>query len=157
MAHPLIEEVGKKAAIAWLDGRAAWCAWFDGALYVISGGPSEQDLGTLVTGVTVTLRGDHGGRVVSWPAAVSRVEPGSEEWTTIAPQLAGKRLNASGGADEVVARWASECTLYALRPSDAPAATGGDLPAGSLAEPPRPNSATRPARRPFRLHRVRRH
>jgi hypothetical protein len=155
MGHPLVDEAGKKAAIAWLDGRAAWCAWFDDALYVVSG-PGEQDLGELSTGVVVTLRGDHGGRIVSWPAAVTRVEPGSEEWEKVAPQLAGKRLNSSGGTDEVVARWAAGCALYALRPGDGTVVTGADLPDGSLAEPPRATPAARPAKRPFRLHRVRR-
>jgi hypothetical protein len=167
VGHPLIEEAAKKAAIAWLNGRAVWCAWFDGALYVVGGagtagdgtdrGSVEQDLGDLTGEVIVTLRGDHGGRVISWPAAVTRVEPGSEEWGTVAPQLAGKRLNAVGTTDEVVARWASGCALYALRPADATATAGTDLPTGSLAEPPRPTTATRPARRPFRLHRVRKH
>jgi hypothetical protein len=156
VGHPLVDEAGKKAAIAWLDGRAVWCAWFDDALFVVSG-PGEQDLGELSDGVVVTLRGDHGGRIVSWPAAVTRVTPGSEEWEKVAPQLAGKRLNASGGTDEVVARWAATCALYALRPGDGPVVSGADLPAGSLAEPPRPTSAARPAKRPFRLHRVRRH
>jgi len=156
MGHPLVDEVAKKASIAWLDGRAAWCAWFDDALYAISG-PGEQDLGELTSGVVVTLRGDHGGRVVSWPAAVARVAPGSEEWERVAPQLAGKRLNASGGAEEVMARWAAGNVLYALRPGDGAVVAGADLPAGSLAEPPRPTPAARPARLPFRLHRVRRH
>lgn len=156
MGHPLVDEAGKKAAIAWLAGRAAWCAWFDDALYVVSG-PGEQDLGELRSGVEVTLRGDHGGRIVSWSAAVTRVEPGGEEWEKVAPQLAGKRLNASGGTDEVVARWTAECALYALRPGAGPVTSGADLPAGSLAEPPRPTRAARPAKRPFRLHRVRRH
>ena len=156
MAHPLIDEAGKKAAIAWLDGRAVWCAWFDGALYVVAAGRPSRISGTLVTG-----RDRHPARRPRRPGRLlagggSRVEPGSEEWDHVAPQLAGKRLNASGGADEVVARWASGCALYALRPGDAPAVTGADLPSGSLAEPPRPTSATRPARRPFRLHRVRR-
>jgi hypothetical protein len=153
MAHPLVGEVGKKAAVAWLDGRFAWCAWFDDALYVVSG-PGEQDLGELVDGVEVTLRGDHGGRVVTWVAAVSRVEPGGEEWEKVAAQLAGKRLNAVGTTDEVVARWASTCVVYALRPG-ADATTGTDLPSESLAEPPRPTPAARETKRPFRLHRVR--
>lgn len=155
MVHPLIEEAAKKSAVAWLDGRAAWCAWFDDALYVVSG-PGEQDLGELAAPVEVTLRGDHGGRIVSWPAAAVRVEPGGAEWERVASQLAGKRLNASGGAAELVARWAAQCVVYALRPVDAPVRAGADLPAGSLAEEPRPTPATRPARRPFRLHRVRR-
>jgi hypothetical protein len=155
VGHPLVDEVARKAAIAWLDGRAAWCAWLDDALYVVSG-PGEQELGELATGVTVTLRGDHGGRVVSWPAQVVRLVPGSAEWDRIAPQLAGKRLNASGGAEEVVARWAARCALYALRPGAGPVVAGADLPATSLAEPPRPTPAARPAKRPFKLHRVRR-
>ena len=54
MGHPLVDEVAKKASIAWLDGRAAWCAWFDDALYAISG-PGEQDLGELTSGVVVTI------------------------------------------------------------------------------------------------------
>jgi hypothetical protein len=155
VTNPLVDEAGKKATIVWLDGRAAWCAWFDDALYVVSGA-GEQDLGELTSGVPVTLRGDHGGRIVTWPAAVVRVAPGGEEWDRVAPQLAAKRLNASGGTDEVVARWAASCTLYALRPGDGPVVAGTDLPNGSLAEPPRPTPAARPARRPFRLHRVRR-
>lgn len=154
VTDPLVDEAGKKAAIAWLDGRAAWCAWFDDALYVVSG-PGEQDLGDLVDGVVVTLRGDHGGRIVSWPAAVTRVAPGGEEWEKVAPQLAGKRLNSSGGTDETVARWAAGCTLYALRQGAGEVVAGAALPAGSLAEPPRPTPAARPARRPFKLHRVR--
>jgi hypothetical protein len=171
VSHPLIEEAGKKAAIVWLgaesaggadgadgaDGRAAWCAWFDDALYVV-GGAGEQDPGLTGTAtVPVTMRGDHGGRIITWTASVRRVEPGSEEWTCVAPQLAGKRLNAPTSADDLVSRWAAECDLYALRPVDGAAPTAGsDLPSASLAAPPRETPAARPARRPFRLHRVRR-
>jgi hypothetical protein len=157
MAHPLIEEAAKKTAVAWLGGRVAWCTWLDGALYTV-GGPGEQDLGHLdgAEQIEVTLRGDHGGRIVTWPAGVARVEPGGEEWERVAPVLAGKRLNAAGGPAELAARWAAECTVYALRPAGSPAEAGETLPAGSLAEPPRPTPAARPARRPFRLHKVRR-
>lgn len=180
MGHALIEEAAKKAAIAWLDGQAAWCAWCGDALYVVSG-PGEQDL-SLLTGATtvaVTLRGGHGGRVVTWLAEVSAVPPGGEEWQTVAPQLAGKRLNAVGGADDAVARWSARCTVFALRPATAAAPAtavapasaetpapradavvleeGETLPSGSLAQPARPSAATRPVRRPFRLHRVRQH
>jgi hypothetical protein len=157
MGHPLIEEATKKATIAWLDGRVAWCAWFDDALYAVSG-PGEQNLSHLggVDRSIVTLRGDHGGRIVSWPAAVTAVPPDGEEWGRVAPQLAAKRLNAPGTAETLVARWAAECTLFALRPADEPVEEGESLPDGSLAEAPRPTPATRQPRRPFRLHRVRR-
>jgi hypothetical protein len=156
MSYPLVNEAAKKAAIAWVDGRAVWCAWFGDALYVVTGG-GEQEVPALVAGATVavTLRGDHGGRIVTWPAAVSTVDPAGEEWTTVAPQLAGKRLNASGGPTETAERWAHGSTLYALRPSAAPLEAGETLPEASLAEPPRPSAAARPAKRPFRLHRVR--
>jgi hypothetical protein len=80
----------------------------------------------------------------------------SEEWVQVAVQLAGKRLNAAGTTDEVVARWASTCVVYALRPGT-DGTTGTDLPSGSLAEPPRPTPAARETERPFRLHRVKRH
>src|SRR6476660_1600131 len=109
--HPLVEEAAKKAAIAWLrvgDGpdTAVWCLWSDDALYVVSG-PGEQPAPGLAgaDSATVLLRGDHGGRIVSCPVAVERVEPGSPLWEKVAPQLAGKRLNASGGAAHLVARW----------------------------------------------------
>jgi hypothetical protein len=149
-----------------------WCAWFGDALYVVSG-PGEQDASVLdgAGTVAVTLRGDHGGRVVTWSAAVSAVAPGSEEWESIASQLAGKRLNATGGAEETVARWAADCTVYALRPAPAGPAAGGHggaedgsalieagstLPSEAVVEEPRPSPAIRTVRKPFVLHRVRR-
>jgi len=154
MGQPLIEEAVKKAAIAWLAGRAVWCAWLGDALYVISG-PGEQSAGLDAATTTVTLRGDHGGRIVTWPATATAVAPGGEEWDKVAPQLAAKRLNSSGGTDEVVARWAADCTLYALRPAGDPVEAGPTLPAGRLGEPPRPTPAARATKLPFRLHRVR--
>jgi hypothetical protein len=160
---PIIEEAMKKAAVAWVTvpevwpTYAVWCSWVDGALYIVSG-PGEQPApGLADTAVAkVTARGDHGGRIVTWPAAVSRVMPGTEEWGTVAPQLAGKRLNASGTNEETVARWAAECVLSRLAPAGEPTEAGPTLPAASLAAPPPPTPAARPARRPFRLHRVRR-
>lgn len=160
--YPIIEEAAKKAAVAWLtvpDGGAAypvWCLWLDGALHVISG-PGEQAAPGLAAASTalVTMRGDHGGRVVTWPADVSPVDPAGPEWTSVAPQLAAKRLNAPGPADVTVARWATDCVLSRLRPAAAPAEAGPSLPADTFAAPPRPTSATRLPRRPFKLHRVR--
>ena len=163
MTHPLIEAAAKRAAVTWLTvpggatGRLAWCLWVDDALYVVTG-PGEQDVAGLAEAseAVVGLRGDHGGRIVSWPASVRRVEPGGDDWQRIAPQLAAKRLNASGTAEALTARWAERCALVELRPAADPVEAGESLPAGSEAAPPRPNTATRPARRPFKLHRVRR-
>jgi hypothetical protein len=159
---PLIDEAMRKAAIAWIAvaggaARGLWCLPLDGALYLVSG-PGEQDAPGLAEAdeATVTLRGDHGGRIVSWPARARRVEPGGEEWTTVAPQLAGKRLNASGSADALVERWARECVITRLAPAGGPVEAGDSLPTGSGAAPPRETPATRRTRAPFRLHRVRR-
>lgn len=159
---PLVDEATKKAAVAWVrvpggPALALWCVPLDGALLVVSG-PGEQTAPGLAgaTEAEVTLRGDHGGRIVTWPARVTRIAPGGAEWATAAPLVAAKRLNASGSAAELVERWAATgCALSRLEPAGTPLA-GTDLPDGSLAEPPRESPATRPARRPFRLHRVRR-
>jgi hypothetical protein len=162
MTHPLIDQAMKKAAIAWIsvDGgpaRALWCLPVDGALWVISG-PGEQEAPGLAAAdrALVTLRGDHGGRIVTWPAAVERIAPDSEQWAEVVPQLAGKRLNASGDATSVMARWAAEAAVSRLTPAGDPVEAGPTMPAGSLSEPPRDTPARRRTRAPFRLHRVRR-
>lgn len=159
---PLVDEVIKKAAVVWVSvsgdpARALWCAPMEGALLVISG-PGEQTAPGLAeaTGAHVTMRGDHGGRIVTWPARVDRVLPGTEEWETVAPLVAAKRLNAPGSATDLMQRWADDgCALTRLTPAGDPV-SGPALPTGSLAEPPRDTPAARATRRPFRLHRVRR-
>jgi len=87
---------------------------------------------------------------VSWPAAVSRLEPGSELWTTVVPQLTAKRLNSAAGA-ELEQHWAAGCVVSRLVPV---ADVVDELRDASLAAPPRPTPATRATRKPFRLHRV---
>jgi hypothetical protein len=152
----LVEEVMKKAAVVWLtvDGRPypVWCLWIDGALYVVSGAGEQSAPGLAeASAALVSARGDHGGRVVTWPADVTRVAPDGELWPTVAPQLAGKRLNASGTAEETVARWAAECVVSRLVPAGEPV----PLPDDSGAAPPPPTPAGRRPAKPFRLHRVR--
>ncbi|MBX6356448.1 MAG: hypothetical protein IRZ05_11415 [Micromonosporaceae bacterium] len=157
----MTEEAMKKAAVAWVSvsgqpALALWCLPLAGSLYVVTG-PGEQSAPGLATATeaTVTLRGDHGGRIVTWPATASRVEPGTEEWETVAPQLAAKRLNAPGTAEELAARWASECVVTRLTPAGPPTEAGASLPDGSLAAAPRPSPAARRTPKPFRLHRIR--
>lgn len=160
---PLVEEAMKKAAVAWVsvDGGpalAVWCVPLEGGLYVVSG-PGEQSAPGLADAATatVTLRGDHGGRIVTWQAEVTRLLPGSERWEANAPLVAAKRLNAPGTATELVERWSTTgCALNHLTPAGAPVAEGRSLPDGSLAETPRESPAVRQTRKPFRLHRVRR-
>mgnify|MGYP001252562377 CR=1 FL=1 len=162
MTHPLVEEALKKAAVAWVavagqPARALWCLPAAGALWVVTG-PGEQDAPGLPDAreALVTLRGEHGGRIVTWPAAVTRITPDSEEWATVAPQLAAKRLNAPTDAEGLLARWAGECAVIRLAPAGEPVEAGPTLPDGSLAEPPRDTPARRQPRVPFHLHRVRR-
>jgi len=158
----LVEEALKKASLAWIGvgdepARGLWCMPLEGTLIVVTG-PGEQAAPGLAEAsrATVRLRGDSGGLIVVWEAVVARLTPGSEEWETVAPQLAGKRLNASGTAEQLVARWAeSGCAVLRLTPADEPAVTAPDLPADSQAAPPRETPARVEVRRPFRLHRVR--
>jgi len=156
MVDPLIEESAKKAAIAWVavDGGhdlAVWCLQADPDLCLVTG-PGEQDLPGLGTAaaVRVTLRGDHGGAIVSYPVTVTRIKPESERWEPVTTLLAGKRLNASGTAEELVARWAKECAVWALTPMGVPHLLTDD----SGAAEPRPTSAANATRKPFKLHRV---
>ena len=158
--HPLVEEAMKKASIAWLgagdrDRYAVWCLWQDGGLYVVSG-PGEQPAPGLASAssVTVTARGEHGGRIVTWPARVDRVRPDTDEWASVVPALAGKRLNAAG-AEELTQRWARECVVSRLTPAGPPTEAGPSLPTGAGAAPVPETPAVRETRMPFRLHRVR--
>jgi hypothetical protein len=158
----VLEEAIKKASIAWIsvDGGPAyglWCMPAEESLAVVSG-PGEQYAPGLAQAsrATVRLRGDHGGLIVRTEAAVSRVLPGSPDWDEIAPPLANKRLNASGTAEDLMARWVeSGCVVVRLTPVTDSTAGAADLPAESGAEPPRETPARVETRRPFRLHRVR--
>jgi hypothetical protein len=138
-------------------GRPVWCLWIDGALCVVSG-PGEQPAPGLAEATTalVSIRGDHGGRILSWPAVVSRVTPEDPDWATVAGQLAAKRLNASGTTAETVDRWAAGCVLSRLTPAGEPTEAGPSLDPASGAAPPLPTPAARRTAKPFRLHRVRR-
>lgn len=164
MTSAVLDEALKKAALAWVcvgDGPAlgVWCMPLDGSLIVVSG-PGEQFAPGLAEAgrATVRLRGDNGGLIVVSEMTVSRLEPGTDDWVTVAPQLAQKRLNASGTFDELVARWAETgCAVVRLTPAEQVApVVAPDLPAESGAAAPRDTPARVETRRPFRLHRVRR-
>jgi len=160
--HPLVDEATKKAAVAWLavTGHrpyAVWCLRVEDALYVVHG-PGEQPAPGLADAATaqVSLRGDHGGRIVTWTAEVSRLDPAGRRWSAVVPVLAGKRLNARGTAEETAARWAARCVVSRLAPVGEPVEAGPTLPDDAGAAPPPPSPAARRAATPFRLHRVRR-
>ncbi|MEV6052424.1 hypothetical protein [Streptomyces sp. NPDC052107] len=146
----LIEEACKKSGLIWVRGtgasaaRALWHVWHEGAVCLVGDGPGEQPLEGLVDGGTaeVTVRSkDKGGRLVTFPATVSELPSGSEEWEAAVAELKGKRLNAPDG-EQMPARWARECRVLRL----APAGSGVPLPDGSLAERPVATPAT--TRRP---------
>jgi hypothetical protein len=159
----VLDEAIRKAAVTWVsvgDGPALalWCMPLDGALIVVCG-PGEQSAPGLsdATRATARLRGDNGGLIVAAEMAVGRILPGSDDWATVAPQLAGKRLNASGTVDDLVTRWVeSGCAILRLTPDSAEPVSAPGLPADSGAQPPRPSPARIEVRRPFRLHKVRR-
>ena len=163
MTSAVLEEALKKAALAWVsvgDGPALglWCMPLDGSLIVVSG-PGEQFAPGLAEAATATvrLRGDNGGLIVVSDMIAARIPAGTEEWETVAPQLAQKRLNASGTFDELVARWAeSGCAIVRLTPAEQNTpVTAPGLPNDSGAAAPRETPARVETRRPFRLHRVR--
>jgi hypothetical protein len=158
MTHPLVDEAAKKAGIAWVsvDGGPAyaiWCLTIDNDVCVVTG-PGEQDLPGLATAasVLVTLRGDHGGMIVTYPVTVGRIRPESDRWEVVAPQLASKRLNVSGTAEALIGRWAKECSLWALTQAGPPGPRGDS----SERAEPRPAAALTAPRKPFKLHKVRR-
>ncbi|MFG2135826.1 hypothetical protein [Streptomyces sp. NPDC048650] len=142
----LIEEATKKSGLIWVRGttgpaRALWHLWHDGAACLIGDGPGEQplaDLG-LTDGATatVTVRSkDKGGRLVTWQARVSEPAPTSEAWRSAVEDLKGKRLNAPD-AETITERWARECRVLRLEPTDAEATQRpGRMPADSHAAPP---------------------
>lgn len=161
MSSAVVDEAIKKAAIAWVavgDGPSLglWCMPLDGSLIVVSG-PGEQSAPGLAEAgrASVRLRGDTGGLIVVVDAVVERLEPGGEVWAEMAPQLANKRLNATGTAEEMVARWVDTgCAVVRLTPAAEGAVAAPHLPDASDAAPPRDTPARVETRRPFRLHRV---
>ncbi|MGW3268778.1 hypothetical protein [Streptomyces sp. NPDC001056] len=146
----LIEEAAKKSGLLWVRGadasaaRAVWHVWHEGAVCVVGDGPGEQPLTGLADGgsAEVTVRSkDKGGRLVSFPAAVTELPAGTPEWEAAVADLRSKRLNAPD-AERMPERWARECRVLRLTPTGAVAA----LPDGSLAERPVTTPAT--TRRP---------
>lgn len=140
----LVEEATKKSGLVWVDGRALWHAWVDGAMCVV-GGPGEQPLpsGAVDGGtVTVVVRSkDKWGRLVTWTGGVSLLSPHGEEWTAAVGELKGKRLNSVDG-EGVAERWARECQVFRVVPEGVPAEYPGSMPDASGAAVPEVSPAT---------------
>ncbi len=121
---PLVAEAMKKADVVWIapSGRPhpvpAWLHWTGTAAYVVTGA-GEQPLTGLAAAdsAAVTVRSaDTGAGIVTWTAAVDRIDPASAAWDEIVPTLALGRLNAPDGAG-LVDRWARTATVLRLTPT----------------------------------------
>jgi hypothetical protein len=119
----LVDEATKRSGLVWVrpagpsqHAHAVWHLWQDGAAYVLTGG-LEQPLPALGERAFVTVKSkDKGSRLVTWVASVSVVEPGTEAWQGVVPNLLGKRLNLPDG-EAAALRWQTECVLYRLTPT----------------------------------------
>jgi len=135
----LIAEATRRTGVIWLtvppSGTAfpVWHIWRTagdagpgtadpppGAAYLVTG-PGEQPAPGLAAAgrVRVTVPSKQsGGALVTWTAAVHRVDPGSAEWDAVIGALAAGRLNAVLGPGEVspADRWARSGTVFCLVP-----------------------------------------
>lgn len=136
----LVAEATRRAGVVWLTvprsstAFPVWHIWRTvsdseqgspgppppGALYLVTG-PGEQPAPGLAaaTRVTVTVPSkESGGALVTWPASVRAVEPGSAEWDAVIGQLVASRRNAalSPGERSPARRWAHSCTVFCITP-----------------------------------------
>jgi hypothetical protein len=141
----LLSAVGKKTGLLWIDipgDRAwpAWHAWLDDTAYVVTG-PGEQSLPVLPAEVTVTFRSkDTGGLLVKVAAHATVIKPGHPGWDEATEALKSSRLNSPAG--DIVARWATGATVYALAPHGDAIEGPGSYSQESGAAPPAPTPAT---------------
>jgi hypothetical protein len=151
----------KKAALVWLrfgDSREvpAWCLWLDDAVQLVSG-PGEQPVPGLAGAKTcevVVRSSDNSARIVSWPATISQLVPGSVEWEATVPALAMKRLNSIDGPASA-SRWAAECVVSRLTPSGEPVEAGETLTSERLGAEPAPSVAATRTTVPYTVGRGR--
>jgi hypothetical protein len=152
-ATALFAEAAAKSSVMWVDVPGdrpwqVWHAWADDTVYLVSG-PGEQQLPWLPESVTLLLRSkDSGGLLLAVEATVREVRREDPDWAAATEALRAGRLNAT---DDMVTRWASECTVRALRPFGAPLQGPGDYPSHSGAAPVPQSAATTTGWRPWHL------
>jgi hypothetical protein len=150
----LLSAAAKKSGLLWIDvpgDRAwpAWHVWLDGTAYVVTG-PGEQSLPVLPAELAVTFRSkDTGGRLVTVPAQASVVRPDDPRWEDATTALKASRLNSPAG--DIVARWATEATVYALTPHGDPLEGPGSYSQESRAAQPAQTPATTSTWHPWHL------
>lgn len=153
----LVDEATKKSGLVWIrpagerqHSQPVWHLWQDGSAYVLTGG-IEQQMPALADRAYVTVRSkDKGSRLVTWVAAVEVVEPESEQWEAVVPNLLGKRLNLPDG-EAAAQRWALECTLYKLTPTGDVTETPDQPTTHAHAVPPLPSPARSRVPRPWHV------
>jgi hypothetical protein len=151
----LLSEAGKKSGILWIDipgDRAwpAWHVWLDGTAYVVTG-PGEQSLPALPTDVAVTFRSKStGGRLVTVPATAAVLTPFDMRWVDATEALKGSRLNSPAG--DILERWATEATVYALTPQGEALQGPGSYSQQSGATQPAATPATTRTWHPWHIH-----
>lgn len=149
----LFAEAANKSGLMWVQppGERAWPfwhAWVDDTVFAVSG-PGEQDLPWLPHDVLLILRSkDTGGRLLSVHATVEEVTPDDPRWQPATEALRAGRLNA---VDDLVARWATQCTVRAFKPFGSPVESPGSYAASSGAAPVPPSPATTTRWRPWHL------
>jgi hypothetical protein len=127
----LFAEAARKSAVCWVGyrhpegvvaDRLVWHVWHDDAVVVLAG-----DTGQPLEGLSrapeaeVTFRSkDTRQRLVTLPAGVEVVEPGTEQWEAHASALAAARLNLTDPA-AAVASWRLDprCSVVRLDPQPA--------------------------------------
>jgi hypothetical protein len=139
----LVEEAGRASAVLWvrIPGRvqplAAWYAWVDGAAVVVHDG-DEQALPGLreADAVELVLRSkDKGALLVTVPARVVPLEPGTEAFDKAVAALHAARQSAPDGEDQP-SRWAATSQVSRLEPDGDPVEAPGSYdPADRRAMP----------------------
>ena len=149
----LFAEAASKSGLMWVQppGDRAWPfwhAWAEDTVYAVSG-PGEQTLPWLPAEVALLLRSkDTGGRLLAVHATCEEIGPQDEGWAAATAALSAARLNAT---DDLVERWARECTVRALRPFGPPVEAPGSYGTASGAAPVPPSTATTTRWRPWHL------
>lgn len=149
----LFAEAATKSGLMWVqppEDRAwpFWHAWADDTVYAVSG-PGEQTLPWLPAEVVLLLRSkDTGGRLLAVHATCEELAPQDERWAAATAALSAARLNAT---DDLLDRWARECTVRALKPFGPPVEAPGSYGTTSGAAPVPPSTATTTHWRPWHL------
>ena len=128
----------RRSAVLWVSSPTVaptlvWHVWHDAAAYVVCAG-REQALPPLGPCATVAVRSRAGALVVTWEAAVTRVEPGTPPWETVVPLLAAERLNAPA-VQALPALWAADSAVLRLDPLQVGAAGDGQARTTSRSAP----------------------